>query len=42
MRTLIAISLASALLAGPIASSASADGPQASASATACTLSAHD
>jgi hypothetical protein len=42
MRTLLAISLASALLAGLIASSAAADGPRASASATACTLSTND
>jgi heat shock protein HslJ len=43
MRTLLAISLTSALLAGLVASgAAAADGPQASASATACTLSTHD
>lgn len=43
MRTLLAISLASALLGATIASSAAADGPQASASATtACKLSTHD
>ena len=38
MRTLIGISLTAALLAGMVASSASAGGPQASASATNCTL----
>jgi heat shock protein HslJ len=42
MRTLLAISLATALLGAMIASSAAADGSQASASATGCTLSAHD
>ena len=42
MRTLLAISLTSTLLAGLIASGASADGPQATASATNCTLSTHD
>jgi hypothetical protein len=43
MRTLLAISLTSALLAGLIASGASAaGGPQATASATNCTLSTHD
>lgn len=38
MRTLIGISLTAALLAGLIASSATATGPQATASATNCTL----
>ncbi len=42
MRTLLAISLTSALLTGLIASGAAADGPQASASATSCKLSSHD
>jgi hypothetical protein len=43
MRTLLAISLAAALLGAMIASSAAADGTAASASAaTACTLSSHD
>ena len=42
MRTLLAISLTSALLAGLIASGAAADGPRASASATSCKLSSHD
>jgi len=38
LRTLIGISLTAALLAGLIASSATATGPQATASATNCTL----
>jgi hypothetical protein len=43
MRMLLAISLATALLAATIVSSAAASGPQASASAvTACKLSTHD
>ena len=43
MRTLLAISLATALLGATIASGAAADGPRASASAaTACKLSTHD
>lgn len=43
MRTLLAISLATALLAASVASGAAADGPLASASsATACKLSTHD
>lgn len=43
MRTLLAISLTSALLAGLIAASAlAATGPQVTASATNCTLSTHD
>ena len=38
MRKLLGVSLATALLAGLIASSAMAGGPQATASATSCTL----
>lgn len=42
MRTLLGISIATALLAGLIATGAAADGPTATASATSCQLSTHD